>query len=122
MKWQVLGLVLNTLAADEKYPVLNWDDITTLFQMILSQKQNTFSGIFRAFLKSGLNLEHFEKEDDPESFLFPKLRTLKTLFDECLKSPVSEDPLKSNLVNGPKHCWNLYHRTFIIFIKHCEGN
>ena len=27
----------------------------------LSQKQNTFSGFFIAFLKYALNLEHFEK-------------------------------------------------------------
>ena len=25
--------------------------------------------------------------------------------DKCLKSPVSEDPSKSNMVNGPKYCW-----------------
>ena len=28
----------------------------------------------------------------------------KTWLDKCLKSPVSEDPMKSNMVNGPKHC------------------
>ena len=31
----------------------------------------------------------------------------KTWFDQCLKSPVSEDPTKSNMVNVPKHCSNL---------------
>ena len=39
-----------------------------------------------------------------------------------LKSPVSEDPLKSIMVNGSKHCSNLNHSTFCIFIDHCEGN
>ena len=28
----------------------------------------------------------------------------KTWLDKCLSSPVSEDPWKSNMVNGPKHC------------------
>ena len=28
----------------------------------------------------------------------------KVLLDECLKSRVSEEPSKSNMVNGPKHC------------------
>ena len=28
----------------------------------------------------------------------------KTWLDKCLKSPVSEDPLTSNIGNGPKHC------------------
>ena len=34
-------------------------------------------------------------------FVFAKLRTLKTWLDKCLKIPVSEDPLKSNMENGP---------------------
>ena len=35
-------------------------------------------------------------------FLFPKLRPAKTWTDKCLKSPVSEDPSTSNMVNVPK--------------------
>ena len=31
----------------------------------------------------------------------------KTWLDQCLKSPISEDPTKSKLVNAPKHCSNL---------------
>ena len=31
----------------------------------------------------------------------------KTWLDQCLKCPVSEEPLKSNMVNAPKHCSNL---------------
>ena len=31
----------------------------------------------------------------------------KTWLDQSLKSPVSEDPTKSNMVNVPKHCSNL---------------
>ena len=27
----------------------------------------------------------------------------KTRLDQCLKSPVSEDPTKSNMANAPKH-------------------
>ena len=29
--------------------------------------------------------------------------SLETGLGKCLKSPVSEDPLTSNMVNGPKH-------------------
>ena len=28
----------------------------------------------------------------------------KRSLDKCLKNPVSEDPLTSIMVNGPKHC------------------
>ena len=38
------------------------------------------------------------------AFVFSKLRTPKTWPDKCLKSPVSEDAWKSNMVNQPKHC------------------
>ena len=37
---QILGLLVNTLAADEKYPVLNRDNLTIPIQMQLSQKKN----------------------------------------------------------------------------------
>ena len=36
-------------------------------QILLSQKQKTFSQFFSAFLKSTLNFERFGKEDDPHS-------------------------------------------------------
>ena len=45
----------------------------------------------------------------------------KTWLDQCLKSPVSEDPSKSNIVNAPKHCGNLNDSTFTIFIDQYEG-
>ena len=40
---KILGLLVNTLAADEKYPVLNRDNLTILIQMQLSEKEKTFS-------------------------------------------------------------------------------
>ena len=39
---QILGLLLNTLAANEKYPVLNTHNLTIPIQMQLSQKQKSF--------------------------------------------------------------------------------
>ena len=54
-------------------------------------------------------------------FVFPKLWSLKTWLDICLKSPFSEDPSKSNMVNWSKHCWNLNRSTFIILIDNFQG-
>ena len=59
---QILGLLVNTLAADEKYPVLNRDNLTIPIQMHLSEKQKSFSEFVAAFLKSRLNFKHFEKK------------------------------------------------------------
>ena len=70
---QILGLLVNTLAADEKYPVLNRDNLTIPIQMQLSQKQKTFSQLFAAFLKYRLNFGHFQTKDDPHSFCISEI-------------------------------------------------
>ena len=57
---KILGLLVNTLAANEKYPVLNRENLTIPIQMQLSQKQKPFCKAFAAFLKSELNFEIFE--------------------------------------------------------------
>ena len=55
-------------------------------------------------------------------YVISKLRTPKTWSDKCLKSPVFEYPSTSNVENVPKHCWNLHHSSFIIFINHWQVN
>ena len=70
---QFLGLVVHTLATEEKHPVLNRDNLTTTIQIRLSQKQKTFSEFFAAFSKSRLNFEHFEIKDDPHSFCISEI-------------------------------------------------
>ena len=54
------------------------------------------------------------------AFVFPKLQTLKTWLDKCVKSSVFEDPLTSNMINAPNHCSNLHQRPSIIFIDYCQ--
>ena len=119
---QILELVVNTLAANEKYPVLTRDNLTIPIQMQLSQNQKTFSHFFASFLKSRINFKYFGKNMTLIDFVFPKLRPPKTWSDKCLKSPVSEDPSTSNIVNVPKHCRNLNLSPFNIFIDHYQVN
>ena len=64
---KILRLVLDTLTADDKYALLNRDNLTQPIHMQLSQKEKTFSEFLFAFLKSILNLEYFLKKDDPHS-------------------------------------------------------
>ena len=52
------------MTTDDKYSRRNMLNFTQQFEAPLSQKQNTFSGFFIAFLKYALNLEHFEIKDD----------------------------------------------------------
>ena len=68
LRCQILGLFVNILPADGKYPVLTREKLTIPIHMILSRKQKTFSEFFAAFLKSRLNFEYFQKKDDPNTF------------------------------------------------------
>ena len=68
LRWQFLGLLDNTLGTDEKYNVLNRENLTMPIQMQLSQKQKTISDFFAKFLKSRLNFKHFESKGYPYRF------------------------------------------------------
>ena len=63
----MLRLFVNTLTADDKYSPLNTDNLMQPIQILLSQKQETFSQFFSAVLTSTLNFEHFQKKVDPRS-------------------------------------------------------
>ena len=56
-----------TLTADDKYSLLNRDNLTQQNRTQLAQKQKAFSQFFLAFSKSTLNFEHFQKKDDAHS-------------------------------------------------------
>ena len=45
---------------------------------------------------------------------------LKTCSDRCLKSPLSENPSTSNMVNRPTQCSKLNDSTFTIFVDPLE--
>ena len=74
---KILGLFVNTLSEDDKYCLLYNDNLLQPIQIHLSQKRNTFSDFFSAFLKSTLNFEHFEKKVTLISDVFPKLPSPK---------------------------------------------
>ena len=75
----MLGLFLNTLAADEKCPLLKRESLTVPIQMQLSQKQKNFSSFFPAFLKSRSNLEYFDEKDDPHRFCISEITDSENL-------------------------------------------
>ena len=64
---KALELFVNTLTADNKYSLLNRDNLTQSIRAQLSQKQKAFYPFSLAFLKCALNLKHFQKKDDPHS-------------------------------------------------------
>ena len=60
-------MFVNTLTADDKYSLLNRDNLTQQNRTQLSEKQKAFSQFFLAFSKSTLDFEDFEKRNDPHS-------------------------------------------------------
>ena len=110
------------MAADEKYSVLNRDNLKIPIQIQLSQKQKIFSPFSAPLLNSSWNFERFETKMTITAFLFPTLGTLKTWLGKTLKSPVSGDTSTNNMVNVHKHGSNFHHIAFIIFIDHCRVN
>ena len=55
------------MTADDKYSLLNRDNLTQPIPTQLSQKQNALPQFLLRFSKSTLTSEQFQKKDDPHS-------------------------------------------------------
>ena len=66
-------MFVNTLTADDKYSLLNRDNLTQPIRTPLSQKYKTFSQFFLAFSKCTLNFEHLQNKDDPRSLFISEI-------------------------------------------------
>ena len=64
---KILRVFVYTLTDDDKYCSLYSDNLRQPIQILLSQKQKTFSRLISSFLKSTLNFARFQKKDDPHS-------------------------------------------------------
>ena len=74
---KILRLSFHKWTDVDKYPLLYRDNSTQPIQILLSQKQKTFSEFFSAFLKSTLNFEHFQTKVNLIAEVFPKLPSPK---------------------------------------------
>ena len=61
------------MTADDKYSLLNRDNLTQPIRTQLSQKQKAFSQFFIAFSKCALNFEHFQKKDEYHSWFISEI-------------------------------------------------
>ena len=66
-------MFVKTLTADDKYSLLNRDNLTQPIRTPLSQNDKAFSPFFLPFSKSTLNFEHFQKNDDPRSLFISEI-------------------------------------------------
>ena len=70
---KALELFVNTLTADDKYSVLNRDNLAQPIRTELSQKQKPFYQFCLKFSKCALNLKHFQKKDDTHSLFISEI-------------------------------------------------
>ena len=61
------------MTTDDKYSRRIMLNFMQELEAPLYQKQKTFSGLFLAFLKCALNLEHFQKKDEYPSLVISKV-------------------------------------------------
>ena len=61
------------MTPDDKYSRRNMLNFRQQLEAPLPQKQNTFSGLFFAFLKCALNLENFEKKYEYPSLVISRI-------------------------------------------------
>ena len=64
---KILRLFVNKLTPRDKYCLLRRDKVKEPIQILLSEKEKSFSQFFSSFPKSTLNFEHFPKKDDTHS-------------------------------------------------------
>ena len=67
---KILRLFVNTLTADDKYSLLNRDNLMQPIQMQLSLKQKAFSQFLLAFSKSTLNSANFQTKMTLIAYVF----------------------------------------------------
>ena len=121
-KWKFFRPFLNRLTANGKYSLNSKDKLMKTIQMLWSQKENIFSEFSAAFFESALNFEYFQKKTSLMAYVFPNYRPRKTSLDQCLNAPVWEEISTCNMVNSPKHWFNLNESDFTSSSDHCEGN
>ena len=80
------------MAADEKYPVLNRENLMRPIQMQLSQKQKIFSEFLAGFRKCGLRFRYFETKYDPHRFCISKITASENVAREMPKKSCFRGP------------------------------
>ena len=76
---EILAVFFNTLTADGKYPLQDWESFPLPVQMQFSEKQKYFSRLFVPFWNLHQILIILKKRMIVIANVFPKLQTVKVL-------------------------------------------
>ena len=104
------------MTADDKYSLLNRDNLTQPIPKQLFQKQKAFSENFLAFSKFSLNLEHFQKKISLIADFFRKLRTPENVARDMSNKSRFKGTfdrqhgkrVQTLLRSGQQHCYHIY--------------
>ena len=97
---EILGVFVNTLTADGKYPVQDCENLQLAIQMQLSQKQKTFSPFLFHFWNPDQILNIFEKKMIVIANVFPKPETGKIFVRPVSKKRRFRTRFESQLVKA----------------------
>ena len=107
----ILRLFANTLTADDKYSRCNMQNFQQQFQTSLSIKEETFSGLFIAFLKCASNVEHFEKKEEYPRIVNSEIYEFERGVPKQINGFASEHHSVINVLTSSKHCSNQHSTT-----------
>ena len=94
---EVLGVFLNTLTANDKYPVQDLENLQLAIQMQLFKKGKTVPQFFFHFRNLHQILNILKEKTIVIANVFPKLQIVKIFVRPLLKSPLSEHALTVNM-------------------------
>ena len=114
-----LGVFVNTLTADGKYPVQVCENLQVPIQMQLSEKRETFSWFLVPFLESRSNFKHLEKNMIVTLNVFLILQTVKILVRRLSKKRRFGTRFDSEHVKTsqmlPLFSWERFRHVFLSF-------
>ena len=104
------------MAANDKYPILNEDNLTVPIQMQLSRKKKYFSQFFALISKSRLNFKHFEEKDGPHRFCISEITDFENVLRSMSKMSRFRGPFEKQhgkraqalLKSASQHLYHIY--------------
>ena len=116
---EILGVFVNTLSADGKYPVQYWENLLLVIQMNFLKNQKLFSNFLSHFWNLHQTLNILKKKMIVLANVFPKLMTSKILLRPLSKKRCYRTSFYSQHVKVPqilvKSPWKCFCHVFPSF-------
>ena len=116
---KILGVFYNTLTADGKYPVQDWENLQLPMQMQLSKKRKSFQNFLFHFWNLHQILNIFRKSMMVIANVFPKLPIVKKFVrpfckNRCLGTRFENQHVKQSQILA-KSPWERLYNVFSSF-------